>query len=90
MSHIAKLSKDISENGLKFPIVINEYGVIIEGHHRVEAFKMLGLTEIPANISSILTESDVLQFNNKAKPWTAKDFHEKLNKWVIQYTCTRN
>lgn len=46
--HVDKLARNIALKGLKYPIEIRVTGHIIDGAHRVEAYKKLGLTEIRA------------------------------------------
>ena len=48
LGDIASLSKDINEIGLLHPIVINQNSELISGLRRIEAFKALGKSEIPA------------------------------------------
>ncbi len=48
-SRVREIVEDIKVRGLKYPIVVDrESRIIIDGHHRVEAFKRLGITKIPA------------------------------------------
>lgn len=45
---ISELAASIKELGLLNPITVNFDNTLIAGHHRIEAFKFLGLDEIPA------------------------------------------
>lgn len=49
---VEHLIKEIKEDGvLKKPVVAeNMYNVVLDGHHRVEAFKRMGFTTIPVAI----------------------------------------
>jgi ParB/RepB/Spo0J family partition protein len=50
----------IADNGIDNPIHIDENNVILDGHHRYEAAKQLGLAEIEAKIHRDLTEEEKL------------------------------
>jgi ParB family chromosome partitioning protein len=50
LGDITSFAKEIEEIGLLHPIVINQNQELICGLRRIEAFKELGRTEIPAHI----------------------------------------
>jgi hypothetical protein len=52
---IQKLAEDIKERGLEHPIVVCD-GKVLDGLKRIEAFKVLGRTEIPALVSTHFAE----------------------------------
>lgn len=52
---IAKVADSIKRYGFLKPIELNEDGVIINGHTRLEAAKKLGLTEVPCIVVDGLT-----------------------------------
>lgn len=52
---IDQIAKSIEEFGFNQPIVIDKNGVIIVGHGRYEAAKVLGLTDVPV-LQLALTE----------------------------------
>jgi N6-adenosine-specific RNA methylase IME4 len=56
MGDIKKLADSIDRLGLLHPIVITPANELIVGGRRIEAFKLLGRTEIPANVAHNLTE----------------------------------
>jgi len=47
---VKELAESISVIGLMNPITVNKNGVLIAGAHRIEAYKLLGLDDIPCNI----------------------------------------
>ena len=49
----ASLAENIREIGLLHPIVINQNRELISGLRRIEAFKLLGKSEIPAHIVNL-------------------------------------
>ncbi len=51
--HAADLAKSISEIGLINPITIDQGHTLIAGLHRLEAFKLLGRTEIECTVSNL-------------------------------------
>ena len=50
LGDLASLAKSIGEVGLLHPIVVCRDGRLIAGERRLEAFKLLGRTEIPATV----------------------------------------
>jgi len=49
--NVENLAKSIKENGLILPIMLDSNKNLISGLHRLEAFKLLGLEEIPCVIT---------------------------------------
>lgn len=83
---IKELLVSIPANGLKHPITVNEYGLIIEGHHRVQVYKELGYEAIEANVRAGLTEDDVADFNNDQETWSLEGYlHSRKNLWAAEY-----
>lgn len=46
-SRMRQLMKSIEEEGLIYPVAISEEGIVIDGHRRLAACKMLGWDEVP-------------------------------------------
>jgi len=71
-SNRAKLVIDEVNSGIRTPIIINEYGEVMDGHHRLNAYKDLGITEIPvvAPKDTVfvkpISESELIDIYNKA------------------------
>jgi len=59
IEQIEKIAQSIKEYGFKQPIVIDKDNVIIIGHARYEAGRMLELKKVPAIIASDLTPKQV-------------------------------
>ena len=73
-SNIKNIIKNIKENGLKPTIVIvNEKFEIIDGQHRIEAFKRLHLP-VYYQVYEGLTLADCLAMNTNGKVWTCNDY----------------
>jgi DNA modification methylase len=53
------VAKSIREFGFRQPIVVDEDGVVIIGHTRLKAAKMLGLSEVPVHIARGLSPEQV-------------------------------
>jgi hypothetical protein len=72
--HVKKLVDSISaKNLLEFrPIVLNEKMEIIDGQHRLEAAKILGV-EIYYEVKKNLKSEDIITFNVQ-KNWTLSDY----------------
>lgn len=60
------------------PLVINERKEIIDGQHRLEAAKRLGVP-VYYRILPGLRLADVIALNTTQKPWTTKDY---VNLWI--------
>lgn len=54
---IAALAKEIEANGFDVPLVLDEEFVILKGHKRHLAAKLLGLSDIPCIVRSDLTKT---------------------------------
>jgi hypothetical protein len=80
--HVKKLMESISDRNLlrSHPIVVDKNFIIIDGQHRKEAARRLGIP-----ITYIIDEEteiqDVIPCNTKVKTWTIVDF---LNYYVQQ------
>lgn len=53
------LTEDIKRDGLRSPIEITPLGVIIDGHQRVRAFKLLKRKAIPVHITGELSDDEL-------------------------------
>lgn len=79
------VANSIKEYGFKQPIVVDEEGVIIAGHTRLKAAKVLGLDEVPVIVASDLTEEQVKAYriaDNKVSDfsiWDNKKLLEELD-----------
>ena len=56
------VANSIQEFGFKVPIVIDKDNVIVAGHTRLKAAKMLGLDKVPVIVADDLTENQVKAF----------------------------
>ena len=54
-----KLAASLKQFGFNSPILIDGAGEVVAGHGRLEAAKMIGLTEVPTISVSHLTEAEV-------------------------------
>ena len=50
---IRQIADSIRAFGFNNPVLVDEDGLIIAGHGRVEAAKLLGMTEVPQSASRI-------------------------------------
>jgi ParB-like chromosome segregation protein Spo0J len=57
--HIKQIAQSIETFGWTLPILVDDSGMIIAGHGRLEAAKLLGLSEVPTIALSDLTEAQV-------------------------------
>ena len=52
---ISKVASSIKEFGFRQPIVVDHDCVVIAGHTRLEASKLLGLKKVPVHVAEGLT-----------------------------------
>lgn len=77
---INEVAKSIKEFGFKVPIIIDNNNVIICGHTRLEASKLLGLKKVPCIVATDLSEEQIRAFrivDNKVAEYSRWDY-EKL------------
>lgn len=76
LSSVKKIEESISQNGFKMcPILVNEKFEIVDGQHRFNALKDLGLP-IYYVIENGLNIEDCKNLNINAKNWTLDDYVE--------------
>ena len=78
---IEKVAESIKEFGFKVPIIVDKGGIIVAGHTRLEAAKLLGLKKVPVIVADDLTPEQVKAFrlaDNKVAEFSTWDF-KKLN-----------
>lgn len=77
LGDIASFAKEIEEIGLLHPIVINQKGELICGLRRIEAFKTLGKTEIPAHVVNLeeIIKGEISE-NNQRKDFSWEEIIE--------------
>ncbi|MEU6388802.1 ParB N-terminal domain-containing protein [Streptomyces sp. NPDC046939] len=54
----AALKADIAEHGIRVPVVLDQHGDIIDGHHRVAIAAELGIANYPRMTRAYATEKD--------------------------------
>lgn len=59
---VEAVANSIKEFGFKVPIVIDKNNVIIAGHTRLKASKLLGLEKVPCIVADDLTEEQIKGF----------------------------
>lgn len=75
------VANSIREFGFQQPIVVDREGVVIVGHTRLKAAKMLGLEDVPVHVAEDLTENQIEAYrlaDNKVSEFANWDF-DKLN-----------
>ena len=83
---IEEVAESIKEFGFKVPILLDENNVIICGHTRYEASKLLKLKTVPCIIVTDLTKEQIRAFrlvDNKVAEYSKWDYEklkEELNK----------
>ena len=59
---IKLIGESIKEYGFKQPVVIDRYDVIVAGHGRVEAAKLIGMEQLPCIVADDLTELQIRSY----------------------------
>ncbi len=59
------LKQDIAERGVIVPVVLDEFGAILDGHNRARACRELGINDYPVEVRSGLTEAEKRVFARK-------------------------
>jgi ParB-like chromosome segregation protein Spo0J len=54
----AALKADIAERGVVVPVLVDEFGAIIDGHNRARTCRELGINNYPVEVRSGLSEAD--------------------------------
>lgn len=81
---VGPVANSIKEFGFKVPIIIDKDNVIIAGHTRLKAAKLLGLETVPCVLADDLTEEQAKAFrlaDNKVSElaeWNFDDLEKEL------------
>lgn len=78
-AHVERLKYSLSIRHVMMPIVVNQNYVVIDGQHRLEACKALGLP-IPFIVVAGGGDLEIQLLNSVGKTWTKKDFLEYYTK----------
>ncbi len=73
---IEKVAESIKQFGFRQPIVVDDSFVVLVGHTRLEAAKLIGLPSVPVHVASGLTESQRRAYriaDNKVAEFSAWD-----------------
>lgn len=90
---VAKVAESIKEFGFLNPITIDANSVIISGHTRLKAAKLLGLTEVPCIVSELSEEDARLAriIDNKSheySTWDVGKLHKELSTIGTEFKTT--
>jgi ParB-like chromosome segregation protein Spo0J len=59
------LKADIAERGVVVPVLVDEFGAIIDGHNRARACRELGINDYPVQVQSGLSEEEKRALSRK-------------------------
>ncbi len=83
LGNLKDLSKSLSEHGLMNPVTITEDKVLISGHRRIEAAKLLGWKTIEATVHPNLSRIELLEMeideNLHRKDFTSDEIVEAFH-----------
>jgi len=71
-AHVRRLVKDMKTSGLRIPIIVDQNMEVIDGQHRLNACRILGIP-VSYIISDSASIEDIVSMNNLSKGWTVKD-----------------
>ena len=74
-SHVKKLVESMTEKYIPVPIIVNDKHYIVDGQHRMEACKELGIPFHYVEIKGLNLE-DVQRLNSNNKKWSVEDIME--------------
>jgi hypothetical protein len=91
-NHFQQFGKKIEQYGWLSPIIIDEKGNIIEGHHRAMAAEKLNLDIIPVYIVDWVNTSNlneyqkyIISLNSSNRPWGAIDYLKSFSRNKVDY-----
>ena len=73
---VERMAASIREFGFRIPVVAKSDGSVIDGHLRLKAALVLGLSKVPVALADDLTDAQVKAFRimaNKSAEWAAWD-----------------
>jgi hypothetical protein len=81
------MAKDIAAHGLKMPLIIDRWGMLIDGLTRLRALEQLGFDKVDVEVANTLEEALVLlkalRFDPKKLPVRRRrDFNESLDELI--------
>jgi ParB-like chromosome segregation protein Spo0J len=81
------LKADIAESGMVYPVVLDEVGAVIDGHHRKRIAEELGI-EYPATVLPGLTEEEKidrsLALNLTGRKQTREEKRETIRRYLLR------
>ena len=86
---LESLKADIGVKGVEKPVIADENGVVIDGHHRVEICRELGITNVPTDVRSGLTELEkwamARRLNCQRRQLDEAQKRDLIEKALLQY-----
>lgn len=80
-----ELVEDVRQRGILVPIVIDEFGNVVDGGHRLKAARLLGLTSVPTIVASGLTEEGKWAVANDLNVHRRQLSPEQIKKIVAEH-----
>ena len=71
--HVRRLVEAIKEKDLQVPIIVDDKMFVVEGQHRLEAYKIVGLP-ITYIVKDNVGLEDVRKLNSVARKWTLTEY----------------
>lgn len=86
---VTSLARSIESQGLNDPITVDKEGVIIAGHGRLEAVKILGWTHVPIRHLHMLTKEQADKLRIAANKTASTDYDwDALQREIIRLSQT--
>ena len=86
---VALLALDITERGIRQPLVVTPEGVVVSGHRRLAAAKLAGLAEVPCILQDNVDDARMaleMTLDNapRKRPFTQLMAHALMLRKVVQ------
>ncbi len=82
------LRDNIAQNGVLVPIIVDESGSIIDGHHRHKICEELGITDYPRTILAGLNENEkrkvALELNLHRRHLTTEQKRDLIKQYLVE------
>ena len=95
--HADQFKRKIEKYGFLVPITIDQYGNIVEGHHRALMAFLAGLETVPVYIVNWIDTNDldeyqeyIINLNNANRSWTALDYLKTFSRNKSDYKYVFN
>jgi hypothetical protein len=80
-----RLKEDIRRRGIQVPIELDQFGEILDGHHRKRIADELGLTDVPTVVRAFATEAERYRHVYALNTFRRHASKKKREGWINEY-----